>query len=113
MTTQSSGLIKLSIIMLMLSMFGCSKNSSTPVSPSSQATQPMGTITGLIKNGITNEPVALARISVGYNGAVQSTISDSAGAFAFANVPAGQYQIVNGTYVYSGILYINHLACPV
>jgi hypothetical protein len=102
MTTQSSTFIKLSIVLLMLSVFGCTKNSSTPLSPSSQTTQPKGTITGLIRNWVTSEPVPLAKISVGYNGTVQSTISDSAGAFSFAEVPAGQYSVVNGAPVLSG-----------
>ncbi len=94
--------IRLIIAVFFLSMFGCSKDSSTPVSPSSRVTQPRGTITGLVRNNVTNEPVAGAKISLGYNGSVQSTTSDSAGAFSFADVPAGQYMDVTGVPVFSG-----------
>lgn len=102
MTTQSSAFIKLSIVLLIFSVFGCTKNSSTPLSPSSQTSQPEGTITGLIKNRATNGPVPFAKMSLGYNGTVQSTTSDSAGAFSFANVPAGKYRASNGDSVFSG-----------
>jgi hypothetical protein len=84
-------------------MAGCKQNSSTPIEPASLSTyQPKGTITGLIVNRTTNVPVKGAVISVGYDGGVQSATSDGAGAYSFANVPVGQYQIVNGTAVFSG-----------
>lgn len=102
MLKYSSTFLKLLALSIILSMAGCSKDSSTPLAPSSRTNQPKGTITGLIRNWITGEPVPLAKISVGYNGTVQSAISDSAGAFSFADVPAGQYQIVGGAPVYSG-----------
>ncbi|MCL4510258.1 MAG: carboxypeptidase regulatory-like domain-containing protein [Bacteroidetes bacterium] len=102
MTKQSSSFVKLSTALLIFLLFGCSKNSSTPLSPPSQTSQPKGTITGLVKNRTTDEPVAAAKISLGYNGTVQSTTSDSAGAFSFADVSAGQYQVVNGVPVFSG-----------
>jgi hypothetical protein len=97
-----STLLKLSTLFIILLMAGCSKDSSTPLAPSSRTNQPTGTITGLIKNWVSGEPVPFARISVGYNGTVQSTTSDSAGAFSFADVPAGQYEIVGGAPVFSG-----------
>ncbi len=84
---------------------GCKQDSSTPIEPvqtSLMTYQPKGTISGLIKNAITAAPVAGAVISVGYEGGVQSTTSNGAGAYSFANVPAGQYQIVNGTAVATG-----------
>ncbi|OYV85357.1 MAG: hypothetical protein B7Z63_05620, partial [Ignavibacteriae bacterium 37-53-5] len=102
MSKQLSVSIRLIIAVFFLSIFGCSKDSSTPVSPSSRVTQPRGTITGLVRNNVTNEPVAGAKISLGYNGSVQSTTSDSAGAFSFADVPAGQYMDVAGVPVFSG-----------
>lgn len=95
-------LTKLALLTLVFSLFGCSKDSSTPLTPTNQTEQPSGTITGLIRNRTTGAPVAGAKISVGYNGSVQSVYSDSAGAFSFADVPAGNYQIVNGAPVYSG-----------
>lgn len=102
MLKYSSTFFKLFTLFIILSMAGCSKDSSTPLAPSSRTNQPTGTITGLIKNWVTGEPVPLAKISIGYNGTVQSTASDSAGAFSFADVPAGQYQIVGGAPVFSG-----------
>ena len=101
MTRYKSSLTIVTVLVI-LSMAGCSRNSSTPLSPSSQTTQPKGTITGLIRNWVTSQPVPSAVISVGYNGTVHSTLSDSAGAFSFADVPAGEYKVVNGGAVYSG-----------
>lgn len=102
MFKQYSMLFRLALLLLMVSMFGCAKDNNTPLSPTSQASQPEGTITGLIRNRTTGQPVAGAGISLGYNGSVESAVSDSAGAFSFANVPAGQYEVVNGAPVYSG-----------
>ncbi|MDE3057395.1 MAG: carboxypeptidase regulatory-like domain-containing protein [Bacteroidota bacterium] len=98
----SSVFMKLSAIALIVSLFGCSKEGSTPLSPTSQVSQPKGTIHGLIKNWTTSEPVASAKISLGYNGEIQTATSDNAGQFSFANVPAGQYRDANGGFVFSG-----------
>ncbi|HUI30999.1 MAG TPA: carboxypeptidase regulatory-like domain-containing protein [Candidatus Acidoferrales bacterium] len=95
-------LLKLIVLIVIVSMAGCSKNSSTPLSPSGQTTQPKGTITGLIRNWVTNEPVPLAKVSIGYDGTVQSTTSDSAGQFSFSGVPAGQYQVAGAGAIFSG-----------
>lgn len=100
---RQSVLLKICIACIVVLMAGCKQNSSTPIEPQSLSTyQPKGTITGLIVNRITNVPVQGAVISVGYDGGVQSATSDAAGAYSFANVPVGQYQIVNGTAVFSG-----------
>ena len=100
---QMSPMLKICIVCLLAMMAGCKQNSSTPLEPGSLLTyQPKGSITGLIVNRITNVPVKGAVISVGYDGGVQSATSDAAGAYSFANVPVGQYQIVNGTGVFSG-----------
>ena len=94
------------IACIMALLAGCKQDSSTPIGPAAPTSlltyQPKGTISGLIRNGITATPVAGAVISVGFEGGVQSTTSDGAGAFSFANVPAGQYQIVNGQAVATG-----------
>ena len=98
-----SAFLSICIVCIVALMAGCKQNSTTPLEPQSLPTyQPKGTITGLIVNRITNTPVKGAVVSVGYDGAVQSTTSDGAGAYSFANVPVGQYQIVNGTGVFSG-----------
>ena len=98
-----SPILKIYIACIFAMLAGCKQNSSTPIEPASLVTyQPKGTITGLIVNRITNTPVKGAVISVGYDGGVQSVTSDAAGAYSFANVPVGQYQIVNGTAVFSG-----------
>jgi hypothetical protein len=102
---QQNSLFKICIAFIVAIMAGCTQNSSTPVDPvqtSHLMYQPKGTITGLIRNRITSVPVGAAVISVGFDGTVQSTTSDGAGAFSFAYVPVGQYQIVNGTFVFSG-----------
>ncbi|HTY11852.1 MAG TPA: carboxypeptidase-like regulatory domain-containing protein [Bacteroidota bacterium] len=100
---RQSIVLKICIVCVVALMAGCKQNSSTPIEPQSLLTyQPKGTITGLIVNRITNVPVKGAVISVGYDGGVQSVTSDGAGAYSFANVPVGQYQIVNGTAVFSG-----------
>lgn len=84
---------------------GCKQDASTPIEPvitSLKTYQPKGTITGLVKNRTTDAPVSGAVISIGYDGVVHATTSDVAGAFSFADVPVGQYQIVNGASVMSG-----------
>ena len=100
---RQSVLLRIFAACVIAAMAGCKQNSSTPIEPVSLSTyQPKGTITGLIVNRITNAPVKGAVVSVGYDGAVQSAVSDAAGAYSFANVPVGQYQIVNGAAVVSG-----------
>src|SRR5208283_1071317 len=100
---RQSVLLRICIACIVVLMAGCKQNSSTPIEPQSLSTyQPKGTITGLIVNRITNTPVSGAIISLGYDGGVQSATSSAAGAYSFANVPVGQYQIVNGTGVFSG-----------
>jgi len=96
-------IFKIFIACILAMMAGCKQNSSTPIEPSSLLTyQPKGTITGLINNAITATPVAGAVLSLGYNGSVQQVTSDGTGAFSFADVPVGQYQITNGQAVISG-----------
>ena len=98
-------LISIFIACILTLLAGCKQDSSTPITPvqtSLLTYQPKGTISGLIKNAVTAAPVVGAVISVGYEGGVQSTTSDVAGVFSFANVPAGQYQIVNGQAVATG-----------
>jgi hypothetical protein len=98
----------LSTILFVLILVGCSKDSSTPVSPSTSVTQPRGTISGLVRNWVTNEPVPNAEISIAYNGTVQKTFSDSSGEFSFADVPAGEYfnSNTNGRSVFSGTYHL-------
>ena len=100
-----SSLLNISIICVLALMAGCKQDSSTPLEPQQTSLltyQPKGTISGLVKNAITNMPVAGAVISVGYEGGVQSATSNVAGAFSFANVPVGSYQISSGQTVLSG-----------
>lgn len=85
---------------------GCKNESSTPIEPlppgSLVTYQPKGTITGLIRDVCTNAAIPGAVLSVGYDGGVQTVTSDAAGAFSFANVPVGQFQIVGGGFVFTG-----------
>ncbi len=101
-----SSLLNICIICVLALMAGCKQDSSTPIEPQQQTSlltyQPKGTISGLVKNAITNTPVAGAVISVGWEDAVHSTTSNVAGAFSFANVPVGSYQISSGQTVLSG-----------
>jgi hypothetical protein len=82
-------------------MAGCTQDSSTPVEVE-KPMQPKGTITGLINNKATQTPVAGAVFVLGFDGSVQTATSDSSGAFSIANVPVGQYKIVNGNAVFTG-----------
>jgi hypothetical protein len=101
---RQSVLLRICIVCIVAMMAGCKQNSTTPLEPASLSTyQPKGTITGLIVNSITSMPVAGAVITLGYDGNVQSVTSNGAGAYSFANVPVGKYQIVNGAAVFSGI----------
>lgn len=92
---------------VLLTVNGCKEKeeedaSASPTSSTLPMYEPKGTISGLIRDRITNEPVAGAVVSVAYNGAVHSVTSNIAGAFSFANVPAGQYSVLNGTSVLTG-----------
>ena len=95
-------------IVQMMVLAGCEKkeedknSSSNPTSSSLPTYEPRGTISGLIRDRITNDPVSGAVVSVGFDGAVHSSTTNAAGVFSFAKVPAGQYQIVNGTNVLTG-----------
>ncbi|MBW7889292.1 MAG: carboxypeptidase regulatory-like domain-containing protein, partial [Bacteroidetes bacterium] len=103
--------ILLSILFLSAVLFvvGC-KNSEddsaatdTPTrTPSIASFQPKGTISGLIVDRITRVPVGNAVISVGFDGEAWTTTSNAYGVFSFANVPAGQYRMVNGNAVATG-----------
>lgn len=100
-----SSLLNICIVCVLALMAGCKQDSSTPIEPQQTSLltyQPKGTISGLVKNAITNTPVAGAVISVGWEDAVHSTTSNVAGAFSFANVPVGSYQISSGQTVLSG-----------
>lgn len=93
--------MRICFVCIIAFMAGCIQEASTPVEVE-QTLQPKGTITGLINNKATQKPVAGAVFYLGFNGSVQSATSDSAGAFSIANVPVGQYKIVNGNAVFSG-----------
>ena len=94
-------LIRFCIICIIAVMAGCTREASTPVEVE-QTLQPKGTITGLINNKATQTPIAGALFSLGFDGSVQSATSDSEGAFSIANVPVGEYKIVNGSAVFTG-----------
>ncbi len=107
---RQSTMLRLLIVCTIIGMSGCRQESSTPLQPvqSSLLTyQPKGTISGLIKNRITDVPVGGALVTLGFDGGVFSTVSNDMGAFSFADVPVGQYQIVNGTSVLSGTYTLN------
>ncbi len=99
-------LILVCIVILSL-FFGCKKDDDTTTITSSSNNslsmfKPRGTISGLVRDRITNQPVEGAVVSVGFEGDVKTTTSNVAGAYSFADVPAGQYQIINGTSVLTG-----------
>lgn len=105
-----STILRFIIVCTIIGLSGCRQDSSTPLQPiqSSLLTyQPKGTISGLVKNRITDVPVGGALVTLGFDGGVFSTVSTETGAFSFANVPVGQYQIVNGTSVISGTYTLN------
>ena len=93
--------ITMSIIVIILwSLTGCVDQSTAPVATNTLT--PTGTISGKIYDRCTNMAINGATISVGYNGTVSSTTSDASGSFSFANVPAGNYTVLNGQSVATG-----------
>ena len=88
------------IVSIIMVLFGCKENSTTPTEPLVPSYGSQGTITGLIKDRVTNNPVVGAVISLGYDGEVHRVVSDTAGAFSFSHVPIGQ--VVNGNSILSG-----------
>ncbi len=98
LTTLALGLV------LSVWISGCVNESTSPIVGSGDinTVKPMGTITGKIFDGCTNKAISGARMSVGYSGTVQSTLTDASGSFSFANVPAGQYQVPGGPVVTTG-----------
>ncbi|HEY6952807.1 MAG TPA: carboxypeptidase-like regulatory domain-containing protein, partial [Bacteroidota bacterium] len=99
-----------SIVVLVLALSaslllqGCVSDSTTPITGPQTKVAPAqkATITGKIIDGCTMNAIAGAVVSFGNNGAISSTTSDASGSFAFADVPVGQYQTINGNIVTSG-----------
>jgi hypothetical protein len=88
------------VVIASLFLVGCEKDKETVtefvntggVTPYT----PKGTIHGVIRDICTNAAIAGAFLSVSHDGGVQTVVSDAAGQFSFANVPAGQFQVVPG-----------------
>lgn len=93
------------LALLILSSFalfsGCKDEETTVIAPAPDYNV-MGTITGKVRDDCTGKPIAGVIVSVGVNGAVYSASTDISGSFSFANVPAGEYQTIDGSHVYSG-----------
>jgi hypothetical protein len=59
-----------------------------------QSDQPSATVTGTLANAETGAPVRKAQVRlVQRTGVTLTTVTDPAGAFVFANVPAGEYML--------------------
>ena len=80
--------------------WACVTESTGPVVPPTND-NPIrrATITGKIVDYCTNNAVAGAVISVGYDGGVSTTTSDASGSFSFGDVPVSRYEILNGQLV--------------
>ena len=91
------------ITMLAIIVFfsGCVDESMAPISPQ-QSLKPKGTISGKIFDKCTGIPINGAVMSVGWDGVVQSTTSDTSGSFSFADVPAGQYKACPSCSIWTG-----------
>ncbi len=95
------------IITVLLLINGCTTESTAPVTPSVgqmvlPTFQPKGTISGKIYDRCTFMAISGAKISVGFDSTVVTTTSDASGSFAFANVPAGSYRVIDGRSVPTG-----------
>jgi hypothetical protein len=99
MVTHSSTIVKALTALLIFIAVGCVKQSSTPLSPATQAVESTGTISGVIKDAWTAVPVKGAIISLAYNGGVTSVTSDASGAFSFSNVPVENIDDNNKPFV--------------
>jgi len=99
MTNNSSLPMKAIIFFLLFLFWGCSKQSSTTLSPATQTIEATGTISGVIKDAWTAVPVKGAVISLAYNGGVSSVTSDTAGGFSFSSVPVENVDDNNKPYV--------------
>src|SRR3970040_2164059 len=80
---------------------GCKKDETSTTTPVDtekywelSTYRPKGTIHGVIRDACTNDAIAGAVLSVGFDGVVQTVTSDAAGQFTFANVPAGRFTVV-------------------
>lgn len=95
-------LIILSLIVIIIN--GCDKDDDDIFVDEGLPTyRPVGTITGLITDACTGEPIKGAVFSLSYNGKVHSLHSDVSGQFSFYNVPAGKFEVIGGSTVATGI----------
>ena len=111
MVTHSSTIVKALTALLIFIAVGCVKQSSTPLSPSTQTVVSTGTISGVIKDAWTAVPVKGAIISLAYNGSVASVTSDTSGGFTFSNVPVENVDDNNKPYVARTSVHLVHFAC--
>lgn len=90
------------LVVFIFLLSGCVDQATNPIASQPQSLMPRGTISGKILDRCTGKAINGAVITVGFDGKNWSTISDASGSFSFANVPAGQYQIVDGSTVLTG-----------
>jgi hypothetical protein len=90
------------LVVFILLLSGCVDQTTSPISEQPLSLLPRGTISGKILDRCTGKAINGAVITVGFDGKNWSTTSDASGSFSFANVPAGQYQIIDGRTVLTG-----------
>src|SRR3990172_3338307 len=70
---------------VMLTMTGCSDDASTSLTnPTANSFEPTGTIQGIVRDSVTLEPIAGAKVSIG----VQTATTDAYGQYVLSDVPA-------------------------
>lgn len=70
---------------VMLTMTGCSDDASTSLTnPTASSFEPTGTIQGIVRDSVTLEPIAGAKVSIG----VQTATTDAYGQYVLSDVPA-------------------------
>lgn len=80
-------LVYVLLTVALFSVFGCSGDDSTSTSitaPNPNPFQPKGTVTGVLTDRITNQPIANASVLI----LDRSAITNSAGIFTITNIPA-------------------------
>jgi hypothetical protein len=79
---------------------GCKKSDDNPVSEDAK-----GSISGNIKNSVSNQPVAGVKITLTQTS--EKTVTDNSGNFTFANVQSGTYSIAVSDPGYKAITLTN------
>jgi len=91
-------------------LIGCDTNTTTNTNPNPETLTPTGTITGILTDVSTGEPVVGAKISIP---GVSTATTNASGQYVFKNVPANTY--VNGGAIsaaYAAVIDTSKVSSP-